>query len=191
MLAKPFIENTKKVVATGAAIRISNSCEFRTVCYTSPIILIIFLPVFKIRIHPILLFGRMAWSNNGLLLVSGGLGMFDKETVIEAGYWHQSLGEDIELITRIRKLMHKKRGLLIIYIPESLCWTEVPNTLEMFLDNVRWARGLVQTLYLHKIFFKIWKTGLLVFLHTLFFYEFCTCFEVIGIIVLIFFCFSI
>jgi hypothetical protein len=26
----------------------------------------------------------MAWSNiNGLLLVSGGLGMFDKETVIE------------------------------------------------------------------------------------------------------------
>jgi hypothetical protein len=49
----------------------------------------------RIRIHPILLFGRMAWSNiNGLLLVSGGLGMFDKETVIEAGgYWHQSLGK--------------------------------------------------------------------------------------------------
>jgi hypothetical protein len=41
------------------------------------------LPI-RIRIHPILLFGRMAWSNiNGLLLVSGGLGMFDKETVIE------------------------------------------------------------------------------------------------------------
>jgi hypothetical protein len=46
-----------------------------------------------------------------LLLVSGGLGMFDKETVIAGGYWHQSLGEDIELITRIRKLMQKKRGL--------------------------------------------------------------------------------
>jgi hypothetical protein len=29
MLAKPFIENTKKVVATGAAIRISNPCEFK------------------------------------------------------------------------------------------------------------------------------------------------------------------
>jgi cellulose synthase/poly-beta-1,6-N-acetylglucosamine synthase-like glycosyltransferase len=76
----------------------------------------------------------MAWSNiNGLLLVSGGLGMFDKETVIEAGgYWHQSLGEDIELITRIRKLMHKKKRPFNNYIPESLCWTEVPNTLEMF-----------------------------------------------------------
>jgi hypothetical protein len=37
--------------------------------------------------------------------------MFDKETVIEAGgYWHRSLGEDMELITRMRKLMHQKKG---------------------------------------------------------------------------------
>jgi hypothetical protein len=51
----------------------------------------------------------MACEINGLLLVSGGLGMFDKETVIEAGgYCH--LGEDMELITRMRKLMHQKKG---------------------------------------------------------------------------------
>jgi hypothetical protein len=50
----------------------------------------------------------MAWSNIGLLLVSGGL-MFDKETVIEGRILASSLGEDIELITRIRKLMHKKK----------------------------------------------------------------------------------
>jgi cellulose synthase/poly-beta-1,6-N-acetylglucosamine synthase-like glycosyltransferase len=61
------------------------------------------------------LFGRMAWGEiNGLLLVSGGLGMFDKETVIEAGgYYHKSLGEDMELITRMRKLMHQKKVLII------------------------------------------------------------------------------
>jgi hypothetical protein len=54
---------------------------------------------------------------NGLLLVSGGLGMFDKETVIEAGgYYHKSLGEDMELITRMRKLMHQKKGKFLIYI---------------------------------------------------------------------------
>jgi cellulose synthase/poly-beta-1,6-N-acetylglucosamine synthase-like glycosyltransferase len=93
--------------------------------------------------------------------------------------------EDIELITRIRKLMHKKRGLLIIYIPESLCWTEVPNTLEMFLGNVRWARGLVQTLYLHKIFFKIWKNRFISISILCFFMSFVPVLEVIGIIVLI------
>lgn len=57
------------------------------------------------------LFGRMAWSQiNGLLLVSGGLGMFDKEVVIEAGGDCKSLGEDMELIIRMRKLMYRKKG---------------------------------------------------------------------------------
>jgi cellulose synthase/poly-beta-1,6-N-acetylglucosamine synthase-like glycosyltransferase len=96
----------------------------------------------------------MAWGEiNGLLLVSGGLGMFDKETVIEAGgYWHRSLGEDMELITRMRKLMHQKKGeVLDIYIPEPLCWTEVPSSMRIFIrQRIRWARGLVQTLYLHR-----------------------------------------
>jgi hypothetical protein len=45
MLAKPFIENTKKSSATGAAIRISNSCEFKDgMLYKSHYN---FLPVFK------------------------------------------------------------------------------------------------------------------------------------------------
>jgi hypothetical protein len=32
----------------------------------------------------------------------------------------QSLGEDMELITRMRKLMHQKGEVLDIYIPEPL-----------------------------------------------------------------------
>jgi len=71
----------------------------------------------------------MAWSQiNGLLLVSGGLGMFDKEIAIKVGgYWHKLLGEDRELITRMRKYMHEKKDFFLIkYMPESLCWTEVP-----------------------------------------------------------------
>jgi cellulose synthase/poly-beta-1,6-N-acetylglucosamine synthase-like glycosyltransferase len=95
----------------------------------------------------------MAWGEiNGLLLVSGGLGV-DKETVIEAGgYWHKSLGEDMELITRMRKLMHQKKGkVLDIIHSEPLCWTEVPSSMRIFLrQRIRWARGLIQTLYLHR-----------------------------------------
>jgi hypothetical protein len=56
-----------------------------------------FLRVSELEYIRSYLFGRMAWGEiNGLLLVSGGLGMFDKETVIEAGYWHRSLGEDMD-----------------------------------------------------------------------------------------------
>jgi cellulose synthase/poly-beta-1,6-N-acetylglucosamine synthase-like glycosyltransferase len=192
MLVKPFIENTEKVIATGAAIRISNSCEFKDgMLFKSHFPDNFFARFQELEYIRSFLFGRMAWSKiNGLLLVSGGLGMFDKETVIEAGgYWHKSLGEDMELITRMRKLMHKKKEkFLIIYIPESLCWTEVPASMTIFLrQRVRWARGLVQTLYLHKDVFlnpKYGKTGILIFPYYLL-YEFAVpILEILGLIVL-------
>jgi hypothetical protein len=64
----------------------------------------------------------MAWGEiNGLLLVSGGLGMFDKETVIEAA------GTIINRLVKIwthyqdEKINASKKGkFLILYIPEPL-----------------------------------------------------------------------
>jgi cellulose synthase/poly-beta-1,6-N-acetylglucosamine synthase-like glycosyltransferase len=98
----------------------------------------------------------MAWGEiNGLLLVSGGLGMFDKETVIEAGgYWHRSLGEDMELITRMRKLMHQKGEVLDNIHSRTSFGTEVPSSMRIFIrQRIRWARGLVQTyIYIEKYF---------------------------------------
>jgi len=134
----------------------------------------------------------MAWSQlNGLLLVSGGLGMFDKEIAIAAGgYWHKSLGEDMELITRMRKYMHDtKQDFLIKYIPESLCWTEVPATKQVYIrQRTRWARGLAQTLQLHsKMFFnpRYGITGLLI-LPYFFAFEFLVpLLEMLGLISLI------
>ncbi|MBE0390532.1 Poly-beta-1,6-N-acetyl-D-glucosamine synthase [Flavobacterium sp. PL0002] len=193
MLAKPFIENTKRVIATGAAIRISNSCEFKDgMLYRSHFPTNFFAGFQELEYIRSYLFGRMAWTSvNGLLLVSGGLGMFDKEVAIEAGgYWHKSLGEDMELITRMRKLMHhKKEQFSIIYIPESLCWTEVPSTLEIFLrQRVRWARGLVQTLNLHRDVFlnpKYGKTGFLIFPYFVFFEFLVPILEVFGLTILL------
>lgn len=193
ILAKPFIENTEKVIATGATIRISNSCEFKDgELYQSHYPDNFFARFQELEYIRAFIFGRMAWSKmNSLLLVSGGLGMFDKETVIKVGgYWHKSLGEDIELITRMRKYMHeKKENFLIKYIPETLCWTEVPSTMELFMkQRTRWARGLIQTLYLHKKVFlnpKYGKTGLLAFPYFVFFEFAVPILEVIGLAVLL------
>ena len=176
-LAKPFMENDIQVIATGAGIRISNSCEVKDGFLIKVHFPKDWYPRFQeLEYVRSFLFGRMAWSQiNGLLLVSGGLGMFDKDIVIKAGgYWHKSLGEDMELITRMRKYMHEnKKKFLIKYIPESLCWTEVPGNREILLrQRVRWARGLIQTLYLHrKMFFNI-KYGQTAFLILPFFFAF-------------------
>jgi cellulose synthase/poly-beta-1,6-N-acetylglucosamine synthase-like glycosyltransferase len=193
-LAKPFIESKKRVIATGAGIRISNSCEVKEGFLVNIHFPKEWFPRFQeLEYVRSFLFGRMAWSQiNGLLLVSGGLGLFDKEVAIAAGgYWHKSLGEDMELITRMRKHMYdKKIPFSIKYIPESLCWTEVPATKEILIrQRVRWARGLVQTLYLHKKMFFNPKYSLTAFLILpyFFFFEFLTpILEFIGILVLTF-----
>lgn len=192
-LAKPFIEGKKRVIATGAGIRISNSCEVKDGFLVKIHFPKGWYPRFQeLEYVRAFLFGRMAWSQiNGLLLVSGGLGMFDKEIAVAAGgYWHKSLGEDMELITRMRKYMYdNKLPFSIQYIPESLCWTEVPATREVLIrQRVRWARGLIQTLYLHKnIFFnpKYEKTGFLIFPYFFFFEFLIPILELTGVIVLI------
>lgn len=192
-LAKPFMESKKRVIATGACIRILNSCEVKDGFLTKVHFPKDWYPRFQeLEYVRAFLFGRMGWSRiNGLLLVSGGLGMFDKEIAIKAGgYWHKSLGEDMELITRMRKYMHdNKQDFRIKYIPESLCWTEVPGTREILIrQRTRWARGLVQTLYLHKNMFfrtKYGKTGFVI-LPYFFAFEFMVpIIELVGLIVLI------
>ena len=155
MLVKPFIEGEKKVIASGAAIRISNSCVFKEgTLYKSFYPKNFFACFQELEYIRSFLYGRMAWSKlNGLLLVSGGLGMFDRKLVIEVGgFKKESLGEDMELITRMRKYMHEKKvPFAIKYIPESLCWTEGPSDRKVFLrQRVRWARGLAQNLYMHR-----------------------------------------
>jgi cellulose synthase/poly-beta-1,6-N-acetylglucosamine synthase-like glycosyltransferase len=192
-LAKPFMENETRVIATGAGIRISNSCEVKDGFLYKVHFPKDWYPRFQeLEYVRSFLFGRMAWSQiNGLLLVSGGLGMFDKEIAIKVGgYWHKSLGEDMELITRMRKHMHEsKQKFLIKYIPESLCWTEVPETREVLLrQRTRWARGLVQTLFLHRKMFLNPKYGKTAFLILPFFFVFeflVPIVELLGVIALI------
>ncbi len=192
-LAKPFMESEKRVIASGAGIRISNSCEIKD----GFLVKVHFPKNWLCRFQELeyirsFLFGRMAWTElNGLLIVSGGLGMFDKEIVIKAGgYWHKSLGEDMELVTRMRKYMHDNDlPFSIKYIAESLCWTEVPATREVFIrQRVRWARGLIQTLFLHRGMFlnpKYKNLGFLI-LPYFFFFEFLVpILEVLGLITII------
>jgi cellulose synthase/poly-beta-1,6-N-acetylglucosamine synthase-like glycosyltransferase len=192
-LVKPFIESKTRVIATGAAIRSSNSCEVNEGFLIKVHFPKKWYPMFQeLEYVRAFLFGRMAWSQlNSLILVSGGLGMFDKEVVIEAGgYMHTSLGEDMELILRMRKVMYdKKKKFKIKYIPESLCWTEVPPDLKILMrQRIRWARGLIQTLVIHKDMFFKPKYGRTSFfsLPYFFFFEFLApIIEVMGILLIL------
>ncbi len=154
-LIKPFLNNEKKVIASGGVIRVANSC----VIEDGRIIEVRLPKKFIARVQVLeyfraFLMGRMAWSRvDGLLLISGAFGMFDKPTVIEAGgYNTNTVGEDMELLVRMRRMMREKNVQYSVgFVPDPLCWTEVPQSWKVLQSQRnRWTRGTAETLYIHK-----------------------------------------
>ncbi|MCJ7820877.1 MAG: glycosyltransferase family 2 protein, partial [Bacteroidales bacterium] len=155
-LVKPFLEEKeKKVIGTGGVIRIVNSCEIERGHIREINLPKKFLPRLQVLDYTrAFLLGRMAWSQlDGLMLISGAMGMFDRETVINAGgYSTKTVGEDMELVLRMRRYMAEHDAKYeVTYIPDPLCWTEVPSDLKsMRKQRTRWTRGLIESLWTHR-----------------------------------------
>ncbi|HSM64439.1 MAG TPA: glycosyltransferase family 2 protein, partial [Gillisia sp.] len=154
-LIKPFLNNGNKVIASGGVIRVANSC----VIEDGRLIEVKLPNSFVARVQVLeyfraFLMGRMAWSRiDGLLLISGAFGMFDKQTVIEAGgYNTDTVGEDMELLVRMRRMMQERNVPYTVgFVPDPLCWTEVPQTWKVLQrQRNRWTRGTAETLWIHK-----------------------------------------
>ena len=91
----------------------------------------------------------MLKSLNALLIISGAFGLFHKETVVSVGgYLTDTIGEDMELIVRLHKIMRKqKREYKITFVPDPICWTEAPEDLATLKNQrIRWQRGLSESL---------------------------------------------
>lgn len=155
-MVKPFLESTdSKVIAAGGVIRIANSCVIK-----DGKLLDINLPRNLMVRGQILeylrafLLGRMAWSKlNGLLVISGAFGLFDKKIAIEVGgYDTKTVGEDMEIIVRMRRHMEEQKiKYKVAYIPDPLCWTEAPDSYKIFISQRnRWTRGTIETLKKHR-----------------------------------------
>ena len=194
-LVKPFMEaKDKRVIGAGGVIRIANSCEISDGHIQKINLPKKFLPRAQVMEYTrAFLIGRMAWSElDGLLLISGALGMFDREIVIKSGGYHtNTVGEDMELVVRIRRYM-VDNGLNydVVYIPDPLCWTEVPNSVKVLArQRSRWTRGTLETLIIHrKLFFnrKYGKLGMLGYPYWLLFEYLAPIIEFLGILWFIF-----
>ncbi len=158
-MVKPFMQQTeKRVIATGGVIRVANSCDVEQGKLVKVRLAKDYLPRMQILEYiRAFILGRMAWSRlNGLMLISGAFGAFDKEIAIAAGgYNHNTVGEDMELVVRMRRYMEeKKEDYMVTYIPDPLCWTEVPNDYSILgRQRNRWIRGTYETLKMHSVMF--------------------------------------
>ncbi|MGH7510172.1 MAG: glycosyltransferase family 2 protein [Gemmatimonadales bacterium] len=154
-LVRPFLEDPGVTIAAGGVVRVANGCdvragrvrEVRLVRRPLPLIQIVeYLRAF--------LFGRMGWSGgNSLLIISGAFGLFDKKcAIMVGGYATDTVGEDMELVVRMHRYLHdRKRRYRVGFVPDSVCWTEVPESLRVLRrQRTRWQRGLIDTLWRHR-----------------------------------------
>lgn len=166
-MMKPFLEETdRKVIASGGVVRIANSC----VIEDGKLVEVRLPENYFARLQTLeyiraFLLGRMAWSRlNGLLLISGAFGAFDKALAIKVGGYNvNTVGEDMELVVRMRRMMEEeKQPYRVTYIPDPLCWTEAPTSrLILGRQRNRWTRGTIETLKLHKKMFFNYRFGVL------------------------------
>lgn len=158
-MIKPFLEQTdEKVIASGGVIRIANSCVIENGHLVKVRLPQNYLPrIQTLEYIRAFILGRMAWSRlNGLMLISGAFGAFDREIVIKCGgYNHHTVGEDMELVVRMRRYMEEqKQKYRVTYVPDPLCWTEAPESLTILgRQRNRWARGTYETLKFHRRMF--------------------------------------
>jgi cellulose synthase/poly-beta-1,6-N-acetylglucosamine synthase-like glycosyltransferase len=154
-VARPFLEDPKRVLAVGGIVRVANGCTA-----AAGRVLGVDLPQSWIARFQVIeylrsfLGGRVAFSAfNCLLVISGAFGLFSKAAVLAAGgYRTSTVGEDMELIVRLHHWARKiKKDYRIVFQPDPVCWTEVPESLKILKrQRNRWQRGSIETMWLHR-----------------------------------------
>ncbi|MEE9417159.1 MAG: glycosyltransferase [Acidimicrobiales bacterium] len=100
------------------------------------------------------LIGRLGWNQlGGNLIVSGAFGVFRRDKVIEAaGYLKGCMGEDMELIVRLRRYGYENgTPAKVVFNADPIAWTEAPERLsELRQQRNRWYRGLLDVLSRHR-----------------------------------------
>ena len=188
-MVRPFLYGTD-VVATGGTIRVVNGSEVK------------FGRVIKTRVptHALagiqvveylraFLFGRLGWNRlGGNIIISGAFGLFRRESVLSAGgYLHDTVGEDMELVLRLKRLSYERGGPgRIAFVPDPVAWTEVPESLKVLgRQRDRWHRGLADVLWRHRRMAfnpRYGVTGIVVYPYYAFVELLAPVFEAVGLI---------
>lgn len=154
-VVKPFMERPFETVAAGGIVRIVNGCQVRDGRVTHIELPDRALPILQVVEYlRAFLTGRVGWSLlRSLLIISGAFGLYKKKDVIEiGGYSTETVTEDLDLVLRLhRHLKKQKRRYRVVFVPDPVCWTEVPGRLrDLKRQRNRWHRGLVQAMWEHR-----------------------------------------
>jgi cellulose synthase/poly-beta-1,6-N-acetylglucosamine synthase-like glycosyltransferase len=151
---RPFEEHPDDCVAVGGNVRVVNSSRVEGGRMVDPNVSRHGLGATQVLEYLRGFLGvRIAWSRmNGLPIISGGFGLFRRDTLIGiGGFLTGSMGEDLEVTLRLHhELRPNWPSARVAFVPEAICWTQAPDTLRgLRTQRIRWHVGLLQTLGQH------------------------------------------
>jgi len=154
-VTRPFADDPTRVIGTGGVVRVANGSVIRHGAVLEPRMPRRFLPrVQVVEYVRAFLVGRAGWSQTGgLLIISGAFGLFRTSAVrAVGGLATDCIGEDAELVVRLhRSIGDNDTDQRIVFVPEPVAWTEVPEDLRTLGNQRRrWHRGLTEVFARHK-----------------------------------------
>ena len=190
---RPFVEHPDDCVASGGSIRVVNASQVVAGRVVDPHVGSRGLDATQVIEYLRGFLGvRIAWSRmNGLPIVSGGFGLFRRDTLISVGgFLKETLGEDLEATLRLHhELRPNWPTSRVAFVPDAVCWTQAPDTFRgLRTQRIRWQIGLLQTLRLHAGMLgrrRYGAVGLLAVPYAVFFEATAAIFEVLGYAVVI------
>lgn len=148
----PVITDSRRVVAAGGIVRAINGCRVEGGVLRE--VRLARRPVEVIQVVEYLrafLVGREGWAYfNMLAIISGAFGVFERELLLKiGGYRPSAIGEDLDLVVRMhRYMLEHKQEYHISFIPDPVCWTEVPSDLRSLgRQRARWHKSLIDVLW--------------------------------------------
>lgn len=152
---QPFVEGGEETIAVGGTVRVANGCPVRGGRVVEVRLPTRFLALLQtVEYMRAFTMARLAFERFGaLFIISGAFGIFRRQAVLEVGgYSTATVGEDLELVLRLHRFMRERgRRYAIRFVPEPVCWTQVPENLAALArQRIRWHRGALESLAAHR-----------------------------------------
>ena len=153
-IIRPFL-HSNRVIAAGGIVRPANGLEVRDGRIVSHGLPRGYLPL----LQTVEYLRSFQWARLGLaklrsmLCVSGAFLVIKKDVFVDmGGVDPEAITDDIDVTVRLHRYIYERKGarLQIAYIPDPVCYTEVPETWRVHAaQRNRWQRGTLQTLLKH------------------------------------------
>ncbi len=153
-LVAPFVSDPD-VVAAGGTIRLANDSAVRGGRISELVVPRSWIAgVQVVEYTRAFIVGRLGWNAlGGNLIISGAFGLFRRSVLLDiGGYEHESVGEDMELVVRIRRHRYEiGQPAKVVFSPDPVAWTECPESIRTLArQRNRWFRGLLDVLSRHR-----------------------------------------